>query len=258
MDLGARLRRQAQEEGVAEDQVLGAALARETLLWFFRVFPDLAIFVGGNVLHLLYGSPRYSRDVDLLPTQDLRPSELREIARELEQRLRPFAAFLGEPIVCRLRAQRISTIEVRLAARRVIELEFSRIAGTVRRTEVKLLQSDSLASEIVRCPILEELLLLKLRVLLKRRYFKARDVFDLWYLRELGAGFDDKEFEHWLVLEDIDADDVGRRLKLISARRLEDDLSALLPSSWLKTLRADDYTTVMQSVKELVGPFAER
>ena len=257
VDLRADIRRQAQELGVVEDYVLGAALARESLVCFFREFPDLAIFIGGNVLRLIYGSPRYSRDVDLLPRRELRQAEFAKIAQRLEQRLRPFATLLGESILCRHRRPESAAVDIRLAGRRIIDLEFSRIAGGVRQTETKLLQSESLASEVVVCPVLDELLFLKFQVLLKRKFFKARDVFDLWYLLSLGAQPDAKEFEHWLALEEIESREIHKRLDLISPRRLEDDLAPLLPTPWLKKLRAHNYASIIRPVKQLLEPFMQ-
>lgn len=257
MSLSDQLRRRAQELGVTEELVLGAALAREALVCFFRAFPDEAIFVGGNVLHLLYGSPRYSRDVDLLPRRELHRAALSQIAHQLEHRLQPFANLLGESIICRAQTPESSAVEVRLAGRRIITLEFSRIAGSVRQRETKLLQSESLASEVVVCPVLDEMLFLKLRVLLKRRFFKARDVFDLWYLLSLGAKADTKEFAHWLAVEEIEGEEIQKRLGQITPRRLEQDLASLLPSPWLKKFRADNYASVIHSVITLLKQFAQ-
>lgn len=257
MDLREQIRRRAQEEGVAEDYVLGAALARESLLWFFRAFPRLAIFVGGNVLHLIYGSPRYSRDVDLFPYRELGEAELAKIAEWLERKLPPLAALLRQPINCRVRTLDPPTIDIQLAGRRQVALEFSRIAGAVGRTETRFLRSESLASELVICPVLDELLFLKLKALLQRKFLKARDVFDLWYLLNLDAKLDEKEFEHWLSLEEIESRELRGRLDRISPRRLEDDLAPLLPTPWLTKLRADNYASIIRPVKRLLRPFAQ-
>lgn len=257
MDLREQIRRRAQEEGVAEDYVLGAALARESLLWFFRAFPHLAIFIGGNVLHLIYGSPRYSRDVDLFPYRELGEAELAKIAEWLERKLPPLAALLRQPINCRVRTLDPPTIDIQLAGRRQVALEFSRIAGAVGRTETKFLRSESLASELVICPVLDELLFLKLKALLQRKFLKARDVFDLWYLLNLDAKLDEKEFEHWLSLEEIESRELRSRLDRISPRRLEDDLAPLLPTPWLTKLRADNYASIIRPVKRLLRPFAQ-
>lgn len=257
MDMAERLRQQARAEGVAESHVLGSALARESLLWFFRLFPDLAIFVGGNVLHLLYGSPRYSRDLDLLPRRTVHPTDLKRIAQQLERNLQAFGAQLGQTIDCRIRSPEPPALDLRLAGQRLIALEFSRLSGGVHKTEAKLLRSESLASEVVVCPVLDELLLLKLKTLLKRRFFKARDVFDLWYLLSLEAKINKEEVEHWLALEEMGSEEIEKKLDLLSPRRLDADLTPLLPAPWLQKLRADHYGTIIQSVKRLFQPFLE-
>ena len=257
MDLWEQIRRQAREQGVAEDHALGSALARESLLWFFRAFPDLAIFIGGNVLHLLYDSPRYSRDVDFFPLRKLHSADLAKISASLERRLLPLAALLRQPIDCRVRSPEPATIDIRLASRRMVVLEFSRIAGAVGRTETKLLRSESLASEVVVCPVLDELLFLKIKTLLKRKFLKARDVFDLWYLLNLEARLDKREFEHWLALEEIEDQDIQRRLKLISPSRLEADLAPLLPTPWLRKFRNDNYASLLRTVRSLLEPFTK-
>lgn len=257
MSLADELRERAQKEGVAESHVLGSALARESVVWFFRLFPELAILVGGNVLHLLYGSPRYSRDLDLLPRRSVHSNDLRTIARRLDQNLQAFATLLGQSIDCRIRTSEPPALDLRLAGQRLITLEFTRVIGSVRRTEAKLLRSESSASEVVVCPALDELVFLKFQTLLKRKFFKARDVFDLWYLLSLDAKMDKEEVKHWLSLEEIGDEEIRKKLDLLSPRRLDGDLTPLLPASWLTKLRADHYGSIILSVKRLFQPFLE-
>jgi len=82
-------------------------------------------------------------------------------------------------------------------------------------------------------------------------------VFDLWYLLNLEAKLDKREFEHWLALEEIEDREIQRRLKLISPSRLEADLAPLLPTPWLNKLRKDNYASLVRSVRSLLKPFTK-
>lgn len=164
---------------------------RAALTELFRRFPDSFVWVGGSLLHLLYHSPRASRDLDLAPLADV-PE-----ASALEDAVQTAIDAANEVLGTKLRAGGVDEsvkglvrILVEDATRSPVEpafsIDISRINGVTTQTETVLIAS-ALGSAAVRVPSESALLAQKLRALLLRRFPKPGDLFDCWFLLNRGV-----------------------------------------------------------------------
>lgn len=150
-------------------------------------------FHGGTALRFLYGSARYSEDLDFALERSTQPYDLRAYLRAVQ------GAFTSEGYA----------VEVKLSDRKVVHAAFVRFPGLLhefglspRREEVVGVKVEvdtrppagaGLATTVVRRHVTLQLqhhdraslLAGKLHALLQRPYLKGRDVYDLlWYLSD--------------------------------------------------------------------------
>ena len=228
-------------------------ILREALVALFRAHPDKFVLIGGAALRLLYDSPRSSADADLLVRKSPTPAELSEIALRLEEDLAPASAHLGRTLSCRASPE-TGSIVIQESGRPLLLVQFPCIPPPAHLAK-RLLHADSLGSEIVPVPTLDEFLLSKLITLLQRRIVKGRDAFDIWYLSERGARLKKAALEHWLQWEDWDSRRIAARLAQLTPKRLAQDLARFLPADLDSQLKGDGYLTLRESVRSFFAEF---
>ncbi len=142
------------------------------------------IFYGGTALRLVYGSPRFSEDIDLIQIKKINFSDFRDLVKQTvkdnqnwqlkdvkDKRKTMFALFLIKDN--KLKHAFSIKVEIHKPNKRVkLDKELSLIKSPVSALEPLLL-----------VPTITELKKLKQESLSKRK--KARDVFDLWYISRL-------------------------------------------------------------------------
>ena len=141
------------------------------------------VFYGGTALRLVYNSPRFSEDIDLIHIKPIDFLEFKKFVQEVinknprwrlkdlkNKRNTMFALILIEDE--KLKHNFSLKIEVHKPAKKV-KLE----------TELSLIKSLlSIAEPLLLVPTLNELKKLKENALVSRK--KARDIFDLWYISQ--------------------------------------------------------------------------
>jgi hypothetical protein len=232
---------------------LTEALAKEVLIVLFRAFPGHFVLVGGGALHWIFHSPRLSVDIDLKPLQPPTKNFFKELAAALNRELAPWAAHQRIVISCEIDAA-AQAIRVLMDGRSALHVELAALA-LAGAGEKHLLQSDSLQSEIIVTPTLHQLLFSKAAALIKRAHVKGRDAFDIWFLQGRGAVLNTAAFSDWLKWEEIDEEDVRKKLKEITPERLRSDLARFLPESIQKSLGNENYKSLIEAVQRLLEPF---
>lgn len=143
-------------------------------------------FKGGTAIHLLYGSPRFSEDLDFLTPYGR--GEIKEIAAKTEKQIQKelpefkvFPLWMGRQTL-RLRIKHL-TPDFKYPF--VIRLDFSLGEKPAEAVVSPLLTKFPIAFfPLVSHLSAEEILAEKIRALLTRG--KGRDIFDLWFLLEKG------------------------------------------------------------------------
>lgn len=151
---------------------------------------DLA-FQGGTCLHLAYGSPRFSEDLDFMIRGGL---SVDSMAHEVTRRLRlptDMAADLSVSVTGVKADRNPRSFFVTLGGENVIgsvkvkiELwETPQLALDSLQLVVKTINTDSGLQAFVPSLTLEEIMADKVYAIGARPHLKPRDVFDLWWLR---------------------------------------------------------------------------
>jgi len=201
---------------------------RAVLCALFRAYPKALVWIGGSVLHLLHGSPRWSYDLDLCPREHLPPKgEAVAIARsaleEVNQALGSRFALAPQPF------PQWTVLESGTPA---FQVDFTRITGRIAETTAVVLES-LLGPQAVVVPTDAALLLLKLEALMFRPFVKPADVFDIWFLVSRGVRLT-RQQRRWLSeqvrLREIERADAEGRVRRLAPERLLAELRKRLPA----------------------------
>lgn len=188
-------------------------------------------FKGGTAIHLLFGSPRFSEDLDFSSEDKI--SQIKMMMEEVEKQIgRELAGIKLLPAY-----QGKQSIRFRLKYQPpefkypfVIRLDF---------TEGKRVKKPMASPLLTKFPLLffpvvvhlsaEEILAEKIRALLTRG--KGRDIFDLWFLLGTGIKIDKNLLASKLkeVGEKFYKEKLIEKVKNTPQKKLENDLAKFLP-----------------------------
>ena len=170
--------------GIARDQILREEAEMEILGEFSQdKLSAKLVFYGGTALRLVYGSPRFSEDLDLLVMKKTSFAEFQKFVKKLvEKKTNWKLKDLKEK-----RQTMFALINInddKLKHPFSIKIEAHTPAQKVKlETELALVKSPlSVFESLLLVPTLKELKRLKELALVGRK--KGRDIFDLWYISQ--------------------------------------------------------------------------
>lgn len=167
--------------GELQRAVLGALIRSRS--W---VANDLA-FQGGTCLHLAYASPRLSEDLDLMVRRSIDLDQVREnMEAHLKSARRWYDRDLELTVTPAKTDKNPYAFNITLSGRNVVGQAFVKVEFLKTDDDqlAKLtVDVSTIAGEPVPVLMPEEIYLDKVMALGGRRYLKARDVFDLHFLR---------------------------------------------------------------------------
>lgn len=142
------------------------------------------VFYGGTALRLVYGSPRFSEDIDLIC---VKPISFLEFKKFIQETVKKNSRWQLKDI----KNKRNTLFALILIKDKKLKHNFSlkiEIHKPVKKvdleTELSLIKSPlSIAEPLLLAPTLNELKKLKENALVSRK--KARDIFDLWYISQV-------------------------------------------------------------------------
>ena len=257
MNIAERLAKYEQR-GFSRETAAVNVLLEEALQVLFSSFPDTFVFFGGASLVLFYGSPRHSGDLDLLVSAEAPPSagELRQV---LEQPLRAAAGTLG---ILELGIEPARTtgeflkLAVASGSRILFTIDLTRISSVIRSELVEFpLASDSMENIAVPVPSRDLQLLFKAEALLKRRFLKARDAFDIKLLMDSGAKLNESLKAHLVDgaaserLEDPEF--IRLRIDQVNSQTCKPELQPYLPKDIYEELESTDFETLRETLRQL-------
>ncbi len=178
------------ELGISRDQIL----REEAEMDFLRALSAdklsaKVIFYGGTALRLVYGSPRFSEDIDLITREKITFAEFKKFIKKT-------AGDRANWTVADIKDKRQTIFALLLIKDEKLKHPFSLKIEIHKpdkkvklETSLSLIKSPvSIAEPLLLSPTLLELKKLKEAALLGRK--KARDIFDLWYIaRNLRENF---------------------------------------------------------------------
>lgn len=244
------------------------------------------IFQGGTAIRWCYGGSRFSEDLDFVTPlgADAVRAKLNRVLKAVERVMVPH--FGPGRFTLSDKSTRPNTLKLfadyRPAASREkisVKLEFEGIRkGSFPDTQNHILSALPAISCLIvsgdfRVPrpnavlvaeTLPEILSDKIRALLERRYLKGRDIFDVWYLREVLNVTTDKEMMErkfrmyawpFLAARDLDFFINPSSAALQEMKRaIREDLARFLPPEILAVHQAEEYAPFLAALQSL---FAE-
>lgn len=269
-----------------EDQLRSAMqlAVLDALVQSRRWEPGQLIFQGGTCLHLAHGSPRFSEDLDFLVDKSL---DLSALADSVDRRMKSLPwipADMGLE-VSKKREDRnphvfavalrgdgvIGSVKVKVEMFKANPLALAEVAVVVSPTQ---LATGPLAGQQVYVPsaTLREIYVDKVFAMGARDRLKARDVFDLWWLRERESALElrpgdmknrllqyPSETHHGWLDKAADRHLLLKRQQTVV--EVHDDLKRWLPSSFpltlalveqMTTIAADDLDRGCEAMKRSV------
>lgn len=244
-------------EAVLREEIQKACLAHLSLRGFFKEH----VFQGGTALRLVYGSPRYSEDLDFVLLRDTISTEKVDVSalKRFLGSVFPYASVevreqKHTPGLHRY-AVRVSVTELRKSVR--INLE---IAGVPSRDNEVLLFAYPPFNPAVRVETQREILADKLVALALRKYVKGRDLWDIYFLvKQKGLTAD-------IAFAEVKAGDYGcsksefharlkeglRRVATDGCAVLAREMPRFLPRSVLQLYAYSGWAEVTEAVLGLV------
>jgi predicted nucleotidyltransferase component of viral defense system len=156
---------------------------------------DGLVFKGGTALRLLYGSPRFSEDLDFSITDNITPADFKTIITKIVNSDERFSlADLATKYYTYLAEIRIKEPWQNLAFS--LKIEISKRIEKINASSVTNLLAKSPATNLMvmtKVYTLERILEDKLRMLSERKM--SRDIFDIWFIcQKIGKPFTQRQF----------------------------------------------------------------
>jgi predicted nucleotidyltransferase component of viral defense system len=139
-------------------------------------------FYGGTALRLVYNSPRFSEDIDLIEIKKISFTEFKKFIDNLSEQQGWKLSDIKNKRQTIFALLKIN--DEKLKHPFSLKVEIHKPGKKVKlNTNLKLIKSPvSVLSPLLLVPTLEDLKVLKENAIVQRK--KARDVFDLWYISQ--------------------------------------------------------------------------
>ncbi len=216
----SQLNEYIKEFGIARDQILREEAEMEILSEFAKnKLSAKLVFYGGTALRLVYGSPRFSEDIDLLVMKKTNFAEFKKFIAIL---IKKHKSWTLKDIKDKRQTMfaLISIDDEKLKHPFSIKIEAHKPERKPKiETELSLVKSSLSAAEpLLLVPTLKELQKLKELALVGRK--KSRDIFDLWYIAQALR-------ENFVLPEEMPA---------YKKREFENELKVFLPKKYYSVI----------------------
>ncbi len=191
---------------------------------------DSLVFKGGTSLRLIYGSPRFSEDLDFNTT--VTKNKIVDLVNE--------SVKMASKIIPDLYQKEVETIQgystklyfrmKKLPMPLTVKLDFSfreKTISTMQRTIPTQLPIQSYS--LIKVMTEEEILAEKLRTIFQRS--KGRDIFDIWYLLNKTTPINNLYLKEKFKMIDLkfNLEKVIYQIKQFDDKKIKDDLNKFLP-----------------------------
>lgn len=230
-------------------------LIEETAVALFTSFPGHFILFGGATLVLFYGSPRLSRDLDLLPSGPLPKTE--DVQAVVRSRIQPLVEILGlgqlefkEEIA----KPDFAKYWVLANQRNLFSIDLTRIGGNVLETQIIKKTIGDNPKTSVLTPKANYLLFQKCETFLSRRKVKARDAFDIHLLLSRKAQLDSTlraHLEDFILMNELDRESITARIKAVDPKLCTVELRPVLPPTLFEQLEKKGFEPIGLSLRKV-------
>jgi Nucleotidyl transferase AbiEii toxin, Type IV TA system len=244
------------ERGFQQSDAEILILIEESAEAIFASFPDHFILFGGATLVLFYGSPRVSRDLDLLPSPGPVPTA-EEIHAVIRSRIQPIAEILGlGQLEFRQESGKPEFVKHWVLANQktLFSIDLTRIGGNVLETQIVKKTIGDTSKATILTPNPNYLLFQKSETFLGRRNLKARDAFDIHLLLSRGAQLDKALLAHledFILMNELDEEFIKARIEAVTPKLCTVELRPVLPPALFAQLEREDFESLRQSLRRL-------
>jgi len=252
MNLQERIEKYS-KRGFQQSEAEILVLLEDCASGLFSAFPERFVLFGGATLVLFYGSPRLSRDLDLLAKAEELPDVL-ELKKTIEASIQPLAETFG---LGKLESHADITkkdfikIWVQSNERRLFSVDLTRIGGTVLKSE-QVQQRIGDSDQIVITLNAKTLLYQKCETFLERRNIKCRDAFDVDVLLSKGAQLDANLKAHlhdFIQMRELDPESIRNRIDHIDTKLCTAELRTVLPDALFTSLAKQEFKSLRSSLE---------
>jgi hypothetical protein len=253
MNLQARVDKYRERDFQQSDAEI-LVLIEESAVALFTSFPDHFILFGGATLVLFYGSPRLSRDLDLLASPGPLP-KTEDIQVIVGSRIQPLAEIFGlGQLEFRLDIANPDFIKHWVLANQkpLFSIDLTRIGGSVLETQIVKKTITDAPEITVLTPNANYLLFQKCETFLGRRNVKARDAFDIHLLLSRGAQLDKTLRPHlqdFILISELDEESIKARIEAVSPKLCTVELRPVLPLPLFEQLEKEGFEPIRQSLR---------
>lgn len=253
MNLQARVDRY-RERGIPESEAEILVLIEEGAAALFNSFPDHFILFGGVTLVLFYGSPRLSRDLDLLSSPGQLPDSA-AIQAVVRSAMQPLAETFGLGQLEFRQDVATPTLAkqwVLANQKPLFSIDLTTIGGNVLKSQIVKHIIAEIPEKSVFTPNANYLLYQKCETFLNRLYVKARDAFDIHLLLSRGALLDKAlrpHLEDFIAMKEFDGEFIDERIQSVTVKLCTVELRPVLPLSLFEELAKDEFESVRRSLR---------
>jgi hypothetical protein len=247
-----------EERGFTRERAEVNALMEQALVSIFKDFPDAYVLIGGASLVLYHESARHSADLDLLARKAALPS-CQEVTTSLERALVPMGQVMGLGALT-FQVSSPQSPDGKIFVFNADGQQLFRVDltgfGSVIESEIQnhSAPGSSGSSSIVRSVTKELLQLQKGETFLTRRFVKARDAYDIYLLRNLGATLNRNLQAHLhdtILGNGFDADSILERINQISSKACVAELKPILPPEIYSPLEEKEFEPLRDALQDL-------
>jgi len=256
MNLQARVDKYRQRDFQQSDAEI-LVLIEESAVALFTAFPDHFILFGGATLVLFYGSPRVSRDLDLLPSRPLPNTE--DVQAVVRSRIQPLAEIFGLGLLdFRQEIAKPDFVKHWVLANQnpLFSIDLTRIGGNVLETQIVKKTITDTPEITVLTPNANYLLLQKCETFLGRRNVKARDAFDIHLLLSREALLDKilrPHLEDFILMNEFDKESIKGRIEAVTPKLCTVELRPVLPLPLFEQLEKQGFEPLRQSLRTVLS-----
>ena len=231
-------------------------LIEESAAAIFAAFPEHFILFGGATLVLFYGSPRVSRDLDLLPSPGPLPGA-EDVQAVVRSRIQPLAEILGlGQLEFRQEIAKPDFVKHWVLANQktLFSIDLTRIGGNVPETQIVKKTIGDTFKATVLTPNVNYLLLQKSETFLSRRNLKARDAFDVHLLLSRGAKLDKTlraHLEDFILMNELHHESIKARIEAVRPKLCTVELRPVLPQALFEQLEREGFEPLRQSLRRV-------
>lgn len=143
------------------------------------------------------------------------------------------------------------------SGQRLFRIDLTRFGSAIEsEVEAHAIEGELGDSAVIRTATKELLLLQKAEAFLLRRHVKARDAYDIYLLRGIGATLNHQlqaHLEDALLANEIDSSGVSDRMARVNGDLCSLELKPILPADVYSPLEAAGFEPLREAVKALYG-----